>query len=116
MSSENVPSTCAKCADSRHPARAQSIILAYALRSYILWYPMIPSAGREGPDQTEWTAQSDLGFRCPYLPEDTFPHGEALYILIFLFDLLEKSNITLQKQLDIREKRNSTGSTRKCIR
>ena len=37
---------CAKCADSHHPAHAQGFEL------YILWYPMILLADREGPDQT----------------------------------------------------------------
>ena len=42
--------TCSKCADSDHPPHTQSIIRAFALYSYILWYPML--ANSEDPDQT----------------------------------------------------------------
>ena len=44
--------TCAKYADSDHPAHAQSIVRALALHSYILWCPMILLADSAGPDQT----------------------------------------------------------------
>ena len=33
-------------------------------------------ADSEGPDQTA-KAQSDLGLRCPHMPEDTVSHGVA---------------------------------------
>ena len=66
--------TCAKCADSDHPAHAQSIIRAFVLNSYNLRYPMILLADSEGPDQT---SQAVLGFRCLYMPEDSFSHSMA---------------------------------------
>ena len=44
--------TYAKCADSKHPAHAQSIIWDFDLHLYILKYTMILAADREGPDQT----------------------------------------------------------------
>ena len=43
---------CAKCADSDHPAHAQSISRAFALQSHILKYPVILLADSEGLDQT----------------------------------------------------------------
>ena len=39
---------------------------------------MIQSADRKGTDQTVG-APADLGFRCQYMPEDTFLYGTALY-------------------------------------
>ena len=44
--------TCAKCTDSDHPAHAQTNMRTIALHSYILLYPKIILANREGPDQT----------------------------------------------------------------
>ena len=44
--------TCAKYADSGHPAHVQSNIRAFALHLYILQYQMIMLADRDGPDQT----------------------------------------------------------------
>ena len=41
-----------KCPDSNHPAHVQSIIWAFALHPYILWYPMILLVDSKGPDQT----------------------------------------------------------------
>ena len=41
-----------KNVDSDQPEHAQSIIRALALHSYIMWYPVILLADREGPDQT----------------------------------------------------------------
>ena len=43
---------------------------------YILQYPMILYADREGPDQTAH-AQVDPGLRYPHMPEGTFAHGAA---------------------------------------
>ena len=43
---------CAKCADSDHPAHAQSIMWAFAINSIILWHPIIVKADSEGTDQT----------------------------------------------------------------
>ena len=37
---------------------------------------MILLADSEGPDQTA-LAQSDLGLRCPHMPEDMFSQGTA---------------------------------------
>ena len=30
-------------------------------------------------------AQSDLGLRCPHMPEDTFSHDAAQFLLVFIF-------------------------------
>ena len=35
----------------------------------------------EGPDQT---LQADLGFYCQHMPQDTFSHGTAHIVLIFV--------------------------------
>ena len=43
----------------------RSLLRTFALHSYILL------ADSEGPDQT------DLGLRCPHMPEDTFSHDAA---------------------------------------
>ena len=71
MSSIKCLQTCTKCADSDHPAHAQSIIRVFTLDSYILQYPMIPLADTEGPDQTV-DVQAGLGFCCPHMPEHVF--------------------------------------------
>ena len=44
--------TRAKCADSDHPAIAQSPVRAFALHSYILKYPIILLANNRHPDLT----------------------------------------------------------------
>ena len=38
--------------DLDHPAHGQNIIRVFALHSYILWYPVILLAEREGSDKT----------------------------------------------------------------
>ena len=44
---------------------------------------MIMFADSEGPDQTAHP-RSDLGLRCPHMPEETFSHGVA-YIMSMYF-------------------------------
>ena len=65
---------CAKCADSDHPAHAQSITRTFALH---IFYSSHLVADNEGPDQTRGDAQADLGLRCPHMPEGTLSHGAA---------------------------------------
>ena len=57
--------TCA-CADSHHPAHAQSTIRAFTLYSYFLWYAMILLADSESPSQTMMIIRVDLGLRSVY--------------------------------------------------
>ena len=66
VSSKKYLQTCAKCADSNHSARAQSIIRAFALHSYIMLYSMAVVADSEGPD--------------PHMSEDSFSH-DATHIV-----------------------------------
>ena len=43
---------------------------------------MILLSDSEDPNQTA-NAQSDLGLRCPHMPEYTFSHGEARFSLFY---------------------------------
>ena len=52
VSSEKCLQTRVKYADSDHPTHAQSIIQAFALRSYILYYSKILLVESECPEQT----------------------------------------------------------------
>ena len=70
------------CADSDHPAYAQSSIRAFPFHLYIMEYTMILLANSECPDQTARNAQADLGRRCPHTPEDKFSH-DAVHIRIY---------------------------------
>ena len=64
--------TCAKYANSDHPAHAQSIIRAFALHSYIPRYPMKLLADREGPDQTARMRRLILTFAVRICPKTRF--------------------------------------------
>ena len=65
-----------KCADSDHPAHAQSIIRAllsvHTFCSIQYLCKRIVKAGSACAD-----AQADLGLRCPHMPKDTFSQGAA---------------------------------------
>ena len=61
-----------KCADSDHPAHAQSIIQVFVLHSYILLYPMILLADSEGPDQTALMRSLILVFAARVCPKRRF--------------------------------------------
>ena len=67
---------CAKRADSDHPAHAQSIIQAFALCSYILWYPIILLVYSEGLDQTAQMHRLIRAFTVHICPK-TCSHGMA---------------------------------------
>ena len=54
----------------------KSVILAFALHSYILYYPRILLLDSEGPDQMA-DGQADLALCCLQMPEDRFLHGVA---------------------------------------
>ena len=52
-----------------HPVKPHNLIRTFAVHRYILQYPIILQADSEGPDQTAHIVQSDLGLRCPHLPQ-----------------------------------------------
>ena len=64
--------TCAKRADSDHPAHAQSLIRAFVLHWYILLYPMILLADCEGADQTAQSHSLIWAFAVRACPDGTF--------------------------------------------
>ena len=83
-SSENVPSSMRKmygltssCARARsHPGLCSSLIHSMVFIDSV--------SGRRRPRSDCANAQSDLGLRCPHMPEDTFSHGAAkinLYVV-----------------------------------
>ena len=58
--------------DSDHPVQAQSIIWAFSLHSYILYYPMI--ASRQGwPFWTAWMPRPIWAFAVHVCPKTLFP-------------------------------------------
>ena len=74
--------TCAKCAASDHSAHAPSIIQAFVLHSYILQYPRILLADREGLDQTVHQRSLIWAFGVHTWPEGTFSLvGAQLYMI-----------------------------------
>ena len=71
---ENCLRTCAKCADSHHPARAQSFIwplFSIHIFCSIQWFNDSVS-GQRWPWSDCADAQSDLGLRCPYARRHVF--------------------------------------------
>ena len=95
--------TCATCADSDHPAPAQSITRAFVLSSIGCHYgsPFIHSVVSNDSVSGQWRpwsdcadAQADLGLRCPHMPEDTFYH-DAVHLICFsvctFYKQIEKS-------------------------
>ena len=68
--------TGAKCADSDHPAHTQSNIRAFALHSYILWYPMILIQDNEdnNPTWTDMCAQWRFWSDCTIAQSDQNLH------------------------------------------
>ena len=73
--------TCAKCADSDHPATAQSIIRAFALHSYSVWYPIMLLADTKSPDQTARMRRLILAFAVRACSEGIFSLGATQVIL-----------------------------------
>ena len=60
---------CAKCADSDHPAHAQSFIRALLCIETFYSIQLFRLCTAD--------AQADLGLCCTHMPEDTFSHGAA---------------------------------------
>ena len=73
--------TCTKCADSVHPAHAQSNTRPFAVHSCILPYPMILIADSEGPDQTARMRRAIWALCCSHMPENRFLYGTAHLVL-----------------------------------
>ena len=97
-----------KCSDSRHAAHAQSLIRAFsqslnrafALHPYILQYPMILLADREGFDQTAWMRRLIWTFAVCICP-DMFSHGVAHIFIHFSSTMYFHNTYYIQSTLVI---------------
>ena len=72
------------CADSNHPAHAQSIIRAlnlFLVHTFCVSKDSVSGQGRPWSACTD--VQADLGLCCPHIPEDTFSHGMS-HLVYFL--------------------------------
>ena len=52
-------------------------------------------ADSESPDQTVWM-RSDLGLRCPHMPEEILSHGAAKLIILCKLFITSENGLTLK--------------------